>query len=189
MLRRLILLPGLIALSAIADVPHPRAIDNRNFDGLYAVGDIFVAGQPRPDGLAWAKQQGVVRVINLRTPDEMKKEGDEAGAAASLGLDYVSIPVGGDDHPFTPAAVEQFAAALDGIDGKVLLHCRSGNRASHLWAAWMVRHRGLSVPDAIDAARQMNFGSFPIEGFLGEKLVIDVRRAESAAGEASRADE
>ena len=33
-------------------------------------------------------------------------------AKKEMGIEYVWIPLGGDDHPYTPGAVDEFAAAL-----------------------------------------------------------------------------
>jgi protein tyrosine phosphatase (PTP) superfamily phosphohydrolase (DUF442 family) len=89
---------------------------------------------------------------------------------------YVHIPLGGPDTPYTPAAVEKFASALQNANGKVLLHCTVGWRASHMWAAYLVKHKGLTEAEAIKQASAINFtgytppnGMLPIDGLLGRK--------------------
>ena len=61
-------------------------------------------------------------------------------------------------------------------DGKVLLHCTIAWRASHLWAAYLIRERKVAVADALAQTRTINLmdnmrmGSSdqqPLEGFLG----------------------
>jgi uncharacterized protein (TIGR01244 family) len=124
---------------------------------------------------------GVKTVINLRTQREMDNRQqvpyDEAAVAKELGINYVHIPLGGPDTPYTPEAVEKFAAALDKADGKVLLHCTVGWRASHMWAAYLVKHKGVPEAEAIKQAQAINFGGYtspnggalPIDGLLGKK--------------------
>lgn len=171
----LILVLGLFAMNAAAEDFTPRTLEHTGFANVLAEsGKILIAGQPDENGLARAKAEGVTRIVNLRTPAEMSARDapDEAAASKALGLDYVQIPLGGEDAPFTPAAVEQFAEAVESADGKVLLHCRSGRRASYLWAAWLVKYKGVPVHEAVDLARQVNFGTLPLEELLGKKLTI-----------------
>jgi uncharacterized protein (TIGR01244 family) len=100
---------------------------------------ISVFGQIAPEDVAAAKDQGFTTIINNRPEEE--EPGQPAGAAIETaareaGLTYVAIPVspGG----FTPAQVEQMAAALHEADGPVLAFCRSGTRSTFLWA--LARH-------------------------------------------------
>jgi len=60
-------------------------------------------------------------------------------------------------------------------DGKVLLHCTIAWRASHLWAAYLIRERKTPVATALSQARLINLmddmrmggDQQPLEGFLG----------------------
>jgi hypothetical protein len=44
-----------------------------------------------------------------------------------------------------------------------------------LWAAYLVRYKGMEVMDAIAHGKAIEFGSLPFEGFLGGsmKLIIE----------------
>jgi protein tyrosine phosphatase (PTP) superfamily phosphohydrolase (DUF442 family) len=95
---------------------------------------------------------------------------DEPTAAERLGMEYVNIPLGGEDHPYTPAAVDEFVAVLDRTEGSVLLHCGMGARAAYLWSAYLVRERGLDVNDALAVGRAIAIGPDPLEGLLGHSL-------------------
>lgn len=62
-------------------------------------------------------------------------------------------------------------------EGKVLLHCTVAWRASHLWAAYLIRDRGVPVATALAQSRSINLrdeapfgGQQPIEGFPGRTL-------------------
>ncbi len=120
-------------------------------------GDIYIAGQPSEAALKRFKAEGVTVVINLRTPPEVADRQqvpyDEPALAKELGLDYVSVPVGGKEWPASPAAVDAVARALAAHQGKALLHCTVGHRASHMWAAFLVRHRGVAPAEAVERAR------------------------------------
>ena len=126
------------------------------------------------------RARGVTTVMNLRTPEEMKHVPfDEAAVVTGLGMKYVYAPVrGNDEYPYSPATVSRFAEALKAANGKVLLHCTIGWRASHLWAAYLILERGVAVDSAIANARAINLmdahhmsdGPQPIEEFLQRRL-------------------
>ena len=141
--------------------------------------DLFVAGQPTEKALRDLKAKGVTTVINLRMPEEMKQIGfDEAALLKELGMNYVHIPMRGSaENPYGPKQLDQFAAAMASADGKVLLHCTVAWRASHIWAAYLIRDRGVPVATALAQTRSINLrddapfgGQQPIEGFLGRTI-------------------
>ena len=174
--------PAVYAADATSYFAKPVLIEHDGFRGVLAriAPRIYMSGQPSPEGLEALAELGVTTVINLRTQQEMDNreivEFDEAAHLDAQGIHYVHIPAGGPDTPYAPAMVEQFAKALADALGnaeeRVLLHCTVAWRASHLWAAYLVRHEGLDMNQALDIARQLNFGDVPLEGFLGEKLVL-----------------
>jgi uncharacterized protein (TIGR01244 family) len=152
-------------------------------DAIARVGDdVFVGGQPTEQGLREMKRLGVTTVVNLRTPEEMHKsvKFDEPALVAQLGMKYVYLPVRGSaDFPYSPETVTKFADAVRGTHGKVLLHCTVGWRASHLWAAYLIRERGVPVDEALANARAINLmdtmrmgvsGRQPVEQFLDRDL-------------------
>jgi uncharacterized protein (TIGR01244 family) len=144
--------------------------------------DVFIGGQPTERALREMKARGVTTVVNLRTPEEMKSavKFDEPALVDRLGMRYVSLPVRGNaEFPYAPETVTKFADALQHANGKVLLHCTVGWRASHLWAAYLIRERGIPVDDALANARAINLmdnhhmsgnGKQPVEEFLGRSL-------------------
>jgi uncharacterized protein (TIGR01244 family) len=171
--------------------PHPDATitfpvqldaDAEGFQAaLSRVGsDIYIGGQPTADALRHMHDRGVTTVVNLRTPAEMAKVGfDEMALVRSLGMKYVYLPVRGTpDMPFSPATVEAFSRAVHQADGAVLLHCTVAWRASHLWAAYLIKDRGMPVDSALDQGRAINLmdahhsgtGRQPVEDFLNRDL-------------------
>jgi uncharacterized protein (TIGR01244 family) len=166
-------------LAFAAESPEfPLALDSDGFREILVRSDrVYIAGQPTEQGLARAGKMGVTTVVNLRTPREMDDREtvpfDEEAAVAALGMKYVHIPLGGDDHPYDESALERFAEVMkQSGDERILLHCTVAWRASHLWAAWLVRHRGLSLQEAVRHAEAINFGTLPIEKFLGTDLEL-----------------
>ena len=169
----------------ITAVPAPMPMDTTGqfLATVDKVGDdVFVGGQPTEGGLREMKARGVTTVVNLRTPEEMQRSVnfDEAALVAQLGMKYVYLPVRGDAaYPYSAETVTKFAEAVRATNGKVLLHCTIGWRASHLWAAYLIRERGIPVDEALANARAINLmdthrmgtnGRQPVEEFLGRTL-------------------
>ena len=165
-------------------VPSPVVLANTGlFQDKYAsVGDdMFIAGQPTEKALRDLRAKGVTTVVNLRMPEEMARVGfDEAALLKELGMRYVHIPMRGTaENPYGPKELDTFAAAMSSADGKVLLHCTIAWRASHLWAAYLIRERKVPVMEALTQARQINLmddmrmgngPTQPLEGFLGRPV-------------------
>jgi uncharacterized protein (TIGR01244 family) len=166
-------------------VQDPVILDTTGlFLAMYArVGDdLFIGGQPTEKALRELRAQGVTTIVNLRTPEEMQRavKYDEAALAKELGIRYVHIPVrGSGDMPYAPSTVARFTEALATADGKVLLHCTIAWRASHLWAAYLIKERNVPVETALANARAINLmdnhrmggnGRQPVEDFLDRTL-------------------
>jgi uncharacterized protein (TIGR01244 family) len=169
----------------VTDLKPPVTLERDGlFQAAYAsVGDdIFIGGQPTEKALRELKAMGVTTVVNLRTPEEMKNEVkfDEAKLIAELGMKYVFIPGRGNaEFPYAPDAVTKFAEAVSKANGKVLLHCTVAWRASHLWAAYLIREKGVPESRALANARAINLmdehrmgpdGRQPVEDYLGRTL-------------------
>lgn len=185
-----LLAPGLVSAqsllgaSRITHVPVPVKLDTtgRFLAAADRVGsDVYVSGQPTALVLRELRDSGVTTVVNLRTPSEMARVPfDEGALVTSLGMRYVSIPVRGDStYPYSPEGVQRFAGVMRTAKGKVLLHCTVGWRASHLWAAYLIRDRGVPVEAALANARAINLMDDhhmsdskwqPVEAFLDRAL-------------------
>jgi len=164
-------------------VPNPVNLD---ITGLFqakfvSIGDdMFIGGQPTERALRELRAKGVTTVVNLRMPQEMTQIGfDEAALVKELGMRYVPIPMRGSaENPYGPKELDAFTAAMASADGKVLLHCTIAWRASHLWAAYLIRERKTPVATALSQARSINLmdnmrmgGDVqPLEGFLGRAV-------------------
>lgn len=165
-------------------VPNPVALDATGlFQAKFvSVGDdMFIGGQPTEKAIRDLRAKGVTTIVNLRMPEEMARVGfDEAALAKELGIRYVPIPMRGTpENPYGPKQLDQFAAAMRSADGKVLLHCTVAWRASHLWAAYLIRERNTPVATALAQTRMINLmddmpmgnsDQQPLEGFLGHAV-------------------
>ena len=164
-------------------VPNPVNLDTTGlFQAKFvSIGDdMFIGGQPTERALRELRAKGVTTVVNLRMPQEMTQIGfDEAALVKELGMRYVPIPMRGSaENPYGPKELDAFTAAMASADGKVLLHCTIAWRASHLWAAYLIRERKTPVATALSQARAINLmdnmrmgGDVqPLEGFLGRAV-------------------
>jgi uncharacterized protein (TIGR01244 family) len=146
---------------------------------LYLDGRVYIGGQPLQEALESFRKFGVTAVVNLRTPTEMEDRDrvpyDEAAAVVELGMEYVWIPLGGENHPYNSEAVDRFARVLAEHDGPVLVHCTMGWRAAYLWVAYLVRDHGFSIEAAQARGEEIAIPPNPLEGFLSRpmKLVYD----------------
>ena len=183
---------AIIALSAVAaakgtdSIKFPSKSDKSNFQaGIWDVGRGYVAGQPTEDALRRLAHEGVKTVICFRGEDEMNDRNivsfDEAALLKELGINYVHIPLGS-IKDYSPAKVEEFAKSLDKAEGKVLVHCTVGWRASMMWASYLHRYQKQSLDDAIKAGEAMNLGPNRIGGLLG----VDVTYSEVSTRAGSR---
>lgn len=183
---RTALLAAILAFAAPAFAQgapkFPEKLDKPGFQSVIAAtGQVYVAGQPSEQALRDLQASGVKTVISLRTQREMDNRAqvpfDEAALVKDLGMSYVHVPLGGPDTPYTPEAVDRVADAIAAAGGDVLLHCTVGWRASHMWAAYLVKYKGLSEEEAIRQASAINFngytppngGPLPIDGLLGRR--------------------
>ncbi|HQW82430.1 MAG: dual specificity protein phosphatase family protein [Rhodanobacteraceae bacterium] len=182
MIFRCLLLAAIAALGACAatgtkPAEVPAAAATSALDGLQAYDRVFVAGQPTSADLALLKDRGITSVLNLRAPAEMAGIGfDEAAELAALGIDYQSHPVAG-GKAFTAELLAAFAEQVAASDGKVLLHCASGARASLVYAAYAVKYRGLDIDTAMRTLEPFGGWPLPMERMIGEHLSV-VRSAE-----------
>jgi uncharacterized protein (TIGR01244 family) len=135
---------------------------------------VIIAGQPAPKDLQALSAAGVQRVFNLRTEEEMAKlDFDQAAQLASLAIDYQRHPVDDDAHPYGPAVLDAFSAAMAASDGPLLLHCGSGARAAQVYAAWLVRERGYRLDDALRTMSPKSGWPLPLEKLLDRPLRLE----------------
>jgi uncharacterized protein (TIGR01244 family) len=143
---------------------------------LYLDGRVYISGQPDEAALAELRRRGLSVVVNTRTPAEVedreKVPFDEGQVVRDLGMSYVSIPLGGDEHPYEPAAVERLAKVLDGNQGRVLIHCGFGGRAAYLWLAYLVQHADLSLERAMARGEAMMLKPHPISRLTGRRTKL-----------------
>ena len=143
---------------------------------LFKSTNFYFGGQPNLETLRWLKSEGVTVVINLRSEKENKEFAEssfnEENVAKELGMSYVSIPMG-EKESYRPQTVDTFAVVLKANKGKALIHCLSGGRVSFLWVAYLVRHRGCTLDDAVNIGKRIKYPTH-LEDLLGAKISLTI---------------
>jgi uncharacterized protein (TIGR01244 family) len=111
--------------------------------------NISIAAQPSEADLdAWATS-GTIIVINTRAEQETAGLSfDMRDAVESRGMRYVEMPIGG-PHGADPQHTIDLTRLLADNEGPVVMHCRSGMRAAHLYGAHLI-HTDASAEDPLD---------------------------------------
>jgi uncharacterized protein (TIGR01244 family) len=129
------------------------------------VDGITTSGQPNVAALRIFADSGYTAVIDLRGVNE-DRGFDQRYAVEEFGMTYVNLPIEG-----RPAVSFENAEKLDEIlakiDGPVLLHCKSGNRAAALLALRASLH-GSKDEAALALGRQA--GLTVLEDTVRERL-------------------
>jgi len=113
------------------------------------------------DGVAEAAKQGYRSIINNRPDGEEPGQptSAEIGAAArAAGMEYVHIPVV--PGQIADDQVAAFEKALEVLPKPILGYCKSGMRASTLWA--LCRCCDLGADAAIDSAAKAGYDLAPL---------------------------
>jgi uncharacterized protein (TIGR01244 family) len=113
---------------------------------------LITSGQPTEAQLSALARQGIRLVVNLAPHDAPSALTDEAGLVASLGMDYVHIPV-----TFSAPAdadLEMFFAAMDARRSTpTLVHCAANKRVSAFLGLYRTLKLGWSEDDAFALMR------------------------------------
>ncbi|MFK8010886.1 MAG: sulfur transferase domain-containing protein [Marinicellaceae bacterium] len=176
-MKNLILILSMLVATSVSSADHSEAVDveviESYTDQLFQHQNIYIGPQPQFEDFASIKSEGITAVINMRRPSEMDKlDFYEDYLLEKAGIKYYTLPIGGDEFKYTPAKLEQFAQYLEANDGKVLLHCGSGHRASQLWAAYLVKYKGKTPNQALEMVKDMGWWPMPMETLLNQKLSV-----------------
>lgn len=126
------------AADALSQLPSHIALDSR----------FHVSAQPTAEALAKLPASGVRTVINLRPASETP-DLDEKSVVEKAGMQYRSLPIAG-----AAGLTKDNVAAFDRLigeaaEGKVLMHCASGNRVGALMALRARWIQGKSAEEAL----------------------------------------
>lgn len=111
---------------------------------------LYTAAQPAPSDWSAIAARGVRAVINLR-PDAELDGRDVAAEVRAAGMAYHAIPVAGLGG-ITAENAKRLSTTLARVDGPVLVHCSSANRAGGLLAVAAVQD-GMNAEAALALGR------------------------------------
>jgi len=153
---------------ALAQLPAHIAVDAR----------FHVSAQPTAEALVKLPSAGVRTVINLR-PAAETPDLDEKAVVEKAGMIYRSLPIAG-----AAGLTKENVAAFDRMmaeagEGKVLMHCASGNRVGAMMALRARWLQGKSADEALEIGR--NSGLKGLEGDVKALLQTDVQPADAVS--------
>jgi protein tyrosine phosphatase (PTP) superfamily phosphohydrolase (DUF442 family) len=139
-------------------VDAPIVLSGQN---CWQVGDYYLTAQPTETGLSVANGLGIQSVVCLRDATEVANppyppfDANEDLTLTGLGMNFVNIP-----FPHSTVLTQGLfgirSAAVLSVLGQLpkplLMHCSSGDRASALWAVYLMVNCGLTKQDAITYA-------------------------------------
>jgi uncharacterized protein (TIGR01244 family) len=141
---------------------------------------ISTSGQPTPEQLRSAADEGFSTVINLATGNVHFSLEDEAELVRSLGMTYHHIPVAWENPQASDFAA--FEAVLQDQPGdKVLIHCAANFRATAFYSLYALKHLGWTEAQADEFRASIWKGSnYPIwEKFISDTKANLTRSARS----------
>jgi uncharacterized protein (TIGR01244 family) len=115
--------------------------------------ELYTAGQPTPEDLQQAAQEGFKSVVNLRSPDEADFLSDEQQQAEAAGLNYVNVPLNPKkaDDELTAKVLKE----ISGLPTPILLHCGAGARADALALIAFATNEKLSREQILKKAEEL----------------------------------
>jgi protein tyrosine phosphatase (PTP) superfamily phosphohydrolase (DUF442 family) len=123
---------------------------------------LYRGAQPHRGGLAQLKAQGitVTTVVDLRSEDSADSDWEQK-EAESLGIHFVSIPVGAWSPPSSDQIVQFLSLFREGSKETVFVHCRRGeDRTGVFVATYRIAMQKWPVGQAISEMYFFGFSGF-----------------------------
>lgn len=115
--------------------------------------DLSIAGQPKPEDLEAAAEQGFKSVLNLRSSEESGALSNEQQLAEAAGLEYANVPLSSttpNEELVTKALFE-----LENLAKPVLVHCGAGLRAGAIGIIATAIEQNWSLEQLIHKAEEI----------------------------------
>ena len=129
---------------------------------------VLTGGQPTPEQFKTLADLGYGTVVNLRTPGE--KDNTDPALIESLGMRYVSLPIGGAET-LNEQNARKLAEILGDAETPVVVHCASGNRVGGLLALKAYYVDENTPEEALAFGREA--GMTRIEPLITQKLGLE----------------
>ncbi|MBE8998223.1 phosphatase [Nostoc sp. LEGE 12447] len=133
--------------------------------------DLSAAGQPTPEELKQAAQEGFKSVLNLRSPDEPGFLGDEQQQAQAAGLQYANIPLKPSEA--NQELIDTAIQEIENLPKPILIHCAAGARAGGIALISNAISEGLTYEEISQKAQELglNLEQPHLKQFLLEKYL------------------
>jgi tyrosine-protein phosphatase SIW14 len=117
---------------------------------------LFRGAQPRLDDLSELKKLGVTTILSLRS--ESSHTRTERARAESLGMRFISIPVGGFANPTSEQLAQFFSLLRQSPNEKFFVHCMRGeDRTGVFVAAYRVAFEHWTANQALSEMNAFGF--------------------------------
>jgi tyrosine-protein phosphatase SIW14 len=118
---------------------------------------LFRGAQPDISNLAELKKLGITTIVDLRS-DSLRSRDLERARAESLGLHFVSIPVGSFSNPTSAQLAQFFSLLRQTPPESVFIHCRYGeDRTGVFIAAYRIVFEKWSADQALSEMNAFGF--------------------------------
>jgi sulfide:quinone oxidoreductase len=117
---------------------------------------LSVSAQPGIDDIEQLAKQGFRTIISTRPRCETEDQPDThvlKKKAESLGMTWHEIPV--EPGKYASTDIDAFAKALQSSPAPILGYCRTGKRATHLWAYSQAQVR--PIPELLSSASSAGY--------------------------------
>jgi protein tyrosine/serine phosphatase len=152
------------SLASTSSSPSPSFATKITLPGIRNAGKVsdslFRGAQPHLSNLVELKKLGIVTIVDLRSESPHTRD-EERAHAHSLGIHFVSIPVGGFSTPTSTQLAEFFALFRQTPAQKIFVHCQFGeDRTGVLVAAYRIAFDHWSSDQALSEMQAFGFHPF-----------------------------
>lgn len=147
----------------IKDLPIEQNLKIGNELTAHRYKDLYFSAQPSDNDFKQLKEQGFSAIVNLRLPNEGKYDAaSEKKTVEGLGLKYVHIPMDSKDE-LTDSSISNITSAVVKSmgNGKVLIHCSSGNRVAMWLGGHFHKDHGFSKSQSMEIAKMLGLTKQP----------------------------
>jgi uncharacterized protein (TIGR01244 family) len=172
---------GLAAAIAVATAAAQAPADSlEQLPAHIAVDARFhVSAQPTAEALVKLPSAGVRTIINLRPASEVP-DLDERSIVEKAGMSYRALPIAGAAGLTWENVVAFDRLIAEASEGKVLMHCASGNRVGAMMALRARWLKGTSAEEALVIGRKA--GLKGLEADVVALLQADAPKTDAVSG-------
>jgi tyrosine-protein phosphatase SIW14 len=158
------LLPGTVSFRhcpGFSSPSSPSIAQKLSLHGISNAGKVsdslFRGAQPHLSDLGELKKLGITTIIDLRRESHSLRE-QERLRAESLGMHFISIPVGGFSIPSSEQLAEFFSLVREAPLQKIFVHCEYGqDRTGVFIASYRIAFEHWSSDQALSEMRAFGF--------------------------------